>query len=130
MASEGSTLLLTEIEEQLAALEAACADAERILAADTPEGLERSIWDQRRLTHALQNAMDLAVQERTPEFDEAVRVRLRVIGLIRDRHIELLKGKREKVGHRLSTLTNWKRASRKWLTGYTTARGTGVDLLR
>lgn len=87
--------------------------------------------DQRRLTHALANAMDAAREVRTPEFDEAIRNRIRYIGLIRDRHIALLKKTRDEIGVRLTTLDRWKAASRKWLSGYHTPRGTGgLDQLR
>ncbi len=122
--------LLAAVSKELVGLEAACADAERIFMNGNLDKLDDSIMDQRRLTHALQNAMDSAQPARTPEFDEQVRSRLSFIGLARDRHIALMKRHQNEVTERLNTLTRWKRAARKWLNGYTTPRGTGLDQMR
>ncbi|MDQ6930896.1 MAG: hypothetical protein M3126_09555 [Candidatus Eremiobacteraeota bacterium] len=130
-ANEASRPLLDQIEIELAALESACAQAERIVASGEADELDRSIMDQRRLTHALANAMDAARDVRTAEYDEGVRNRIRYIGLIRDRHIALLAKTRDEIATRLTTLDRWKGAARKWLSGYNTPRGTGgLDQLR
>ena len=122
---------LTDVENAMRDLEAASAEAERILLKTNWQELDNSIRDQRRLTHALQIAMDAAQDARTPEFDEAVRNRLRFIGLTRDRHIARVRKAQEEIALRINTLTRWKRAARKWLSGYTGQnKTTGIDLMR
>ena len=120
--------LLREVEVALAALESACADAERILLKEKWSGLDESIREQRRLTHALQIAFDAAKEARTPEIDKAVLNRLRFIGMTRDRHIAHMRKAQAAVEERLNTLAQWKRAARKWLSGYAgPKKTTGID---
>lgn len=131
LASPDPNALLQRVVDELRALEEACADAERIVQQCAWDQLEESIRNQRRLTHALANAMDASSAVRSLEFDEKVRNRLRFIGLTRDRHITQLQKAQTEIGARLNTLTSWKRAARKWLTGYTpTRRSAGLDQRR
>lgn len=123
-------VLLECVENDLAALEAACAQGERAVLAGATVAIEQSIADQRRLTHALQNSMDAAHSVRTPEFDECVLNRIRHIGMVRDRHIAIMRENADKIQEQIGTLTQWKRASRKWLTGFEEKRTSGLDHMR
>jgi len=127
LANATAEMLLAEVEKELAALEAACAEGERALLVGNSEELDSSIANQRRLTHALQNAMDASKTVRTPEFNKRILDRIRLIGLTRDRHISTMRQQGEKIQEQLNTLTAWKRAARKWLTGFQERRTSGVD---
>ncbi|MFN2529432.1 MAG: hypothetical protein ABR584_12035 [Candidatus Baltobacteraceae bacterium] len=118
------------VENDLAALEAACAEGERAVLEGVSADIDQSIADQRRLSHALQNSMDAARSVRTPEFDERILNRIRHIGMARDRHISIMRQNAEKIQEQIGTLTRWKRASRKWLTGFQEKRTSGLDHMR
>ena len=74
------------------------------------ESLEAAIADSRRITHALQNAMDAATEVRTKEFDDAIFARLRYVNAIRENQMARLQQYHEAVGERLQLLTRWKQA--------------------
>lgn len=110
--------LLAAVDRELTALEAALADAERAGRTGDWEAANRSFLEQRRLQHALENAMHAAREARTPAIDEVLFARLSRIGLTRDRQIAELQRYRDGVSEQLNTLGNWKRAARKWLSGF------------
>lgn len=110
--------LLEEVERELTALESALAQAEVAGRIGDWDSANRSFVEQRRVQHALENAMHAARDVRTPEFDKSIFERLSRIGLTRDRQIADLKRYRDGVSAQLNTLANWKRAARKWLSGF------------
>jgi hypothetical protein len=72
--------------------------------------LEIAIADSRRITHALQNAMDAAGGVRTKDFDDAVFARLRYVHAIRENQMARLQQYHDAVGERLQLLSRWKQA--------------------
>lgn len=74
--------------------------------------IEGAIADARRVTHALQNAMEEAAPVRTKAFDDHVRQRLRYVGAIRDNQMKRLEHYRDAVGDRLHLLARWRSAMR------------------
>lgn len=74
--------------------------------------IEGAIADARRVTHALQNAMDEAAPARTKAFDDHVLQRLRYVGAIRDNQMKRLEQYRDAVGDRLHLLARWRSALR------------------
>jgi hypothetical protein len=102
--------LLKAVQDELAALEAHCGQLERALMNRQWDLLETAIADSRRITHALQNAMDAAKDARTKEFDDAVTARLRYVFAIRENQMARLRHYHDAVGERLQLLTRWKHA--------------------
>ena len=115
--------LLAAVVTELRALEGACAEAERALMQADWSAFDQAARDQRRLTHALQNAMFAAEAERTPEFDEKITRRLQSVYLVRENQIQRIRQYQERVSKRLSTISKWKNASRSMLSGYKPKRG-------
>jgi hypothetical protein len=72
--------------------------------------LEAAIADSRRITHALQNAMDDARSVRDAAFDAAVQRRLYYIHAIRQNQMERLQQYHDAVGERLRLVARWKSA--------------------
>jgi hypothetical protein len=101
---------------------------ERALAKrDWPE-IEAAIVDARRVTHALQNAMEEAAPARSQAFDDHVRERLRYVGAIRDNQMKRLRQYRTAIGERLKLLARWRAALRTFSTR--TANGPSLNDLR
>lgn len=90
--------------------------------------IEGAIADARRVTHALQNAMDEAVPARTKAFDDHVLQRLRYVGAIRDNQMKRLEHYRDAVGDRLHLLARWRSAIRS--LSARTAAGPSLNDLR
>lgn len=123
--------LLASIDAELSALESAVADGERAISSAQWDRLEESMFQQRRLTHALQNAMAAGKEARTRAVDAAIFKRLQRIGLTRDRHIEKLKERQASLLDQINSINRWKRAARRWLEGFRAKTGTaGLDQLR
>jgi len=93
--------LVTELEQVLVAAEAL------LVARDWP-ALERSVLDQRRLTHALEKAMEATAAERPPEFESELRLRIARIARRRADQLRRLEAFRDAVGSRLATMAKAK----------------------
>ena len=103
---------LVAVDSTLKELEALCGRMERALVKrDWPE-IDTAIADARRVTHALQNAMDEAAPVRTQAFDDGVFQRLRYVGAIRDNQMKRLQQYREAVSERLHAVGRWRAALR------------------
>ena len=102
--------MLQAVQTELAALETLCGQLERALMSRRWDLLETAIADSRRITHALQNAMDAAATVRTREFDDAVFARLRYVHAIRENQMARLQHYHTAVGERLQLLSRWKQA--------------------
>ena len=110
--SDNRDLLLNSVEHELGALEALCGDVERALMHRDWPALENAITDSRRVTHALQNAMDDAATVRDGEFDDRITRRLRYVEAIRTNQMTRLQSYQDAVAERLRLLARWKSALR------------------
>jgi hypothetical protein len=102
--------LLGAVESTLRELETLCGRLERALMTRRWKDLDGAIADSRRITHALQNAMDDARPVRDGAFDERVMRRLRYVHAIRQNQIARLQQYHEAVGDRLHLIARWKAA--------------------
>jgi hypothetical protein len=100
------------IEGALHELEALCGRIERALMFRRWSELEAAIADSRRVTHALQNAMDEARNVRTHAYDEGVFRRLRYVQAVRENQMTRLQQYHDAVGERLRLVARWKSALR------------------
>lgn len=112
MANDNPQLAL--VQATLSELEALCGRMERALSKRDWSEIQSAVADARRVTHALQNAMDDAAGVRTPAFDADVMRRLRYVGAIRDNQMKRLQQYHDAVGERLKTLARWKSALRSF----------------
>jgi hypothetical protein len=103
---------LIAVDQTLRELESLCGRMERALVKRNWEEIESGIVDARRVTHALQNAMEDAAPVRTRAFDDHVLQRLRYIGAIRDNQMKRLQQYQAAVGERLQLLGRWRSALR------------------
>lgn len=104
--------LLAAVEEQLRELENLCGALERALMRRSWPDLEAAIADSRRVTHALQNALDDARTVRSEAFDEDISKRIRYVFAIRENQMLRLQQFNGAVGERLSLMARWKAAAR------------------
>ncbi len=104
--------LLAAVEGHVGELEALCASIERALMRRNWSEMDAAISDSRRITHALQNAMDDAQGARSEAFDAAIMRRLRQIEAVRENQMTRLQQYQDAVGERLQVLARWKSALR------------------
>ena len=114
-------LLLAAVEEHVHELETLCGTLEGALMRRRWKDLDTAISDSRRVTHALQNALDEARSVRTPEYDESIFRRIRYVFAIRQNQMVRLQQFNDAVGERLSLLARWKAAARAMGGGNQTA---------
>jgi len=100
------------VDSTLRELEALCGRMESALQKRNWREIDGAIADARRVTHALQNAMEEAAPARTKAFDDQVLQRLRYVGAIRDNQMKRLEQYRDAVSERLHLLARWKSAIR------------------
>lgn len=105
-------VLLAAVEEQLHALETLCGTLETALMRRRWNDLDAAIADSRRVTHALQNALDDARSARDEAYDEAISKRIRYVFAIRQNQMVRLQQFNGAVTERLSLLARWKSAVR------------------
>lgn len=101
---------------------------ERALVKRDWQEIDGAIADARRVTHALQNAMDEAAPARTQAFDDSVLQRLRYVGAIRDNQMKRLRHYHDTVGERLTLLGRWRSALRSFSAR--TAAGPSLNDIR
>ncbi|MHB1550810.1 MAG: hypothetical protein ACYCX6_06410 [Vulcanimicrobiaceae bacterium] len=97
---------------QLETLEALVATMERCLLARDWASLEIAMADSRRVTHALQNAMEEARDARDESFDLGVYERLLFVHGARQNQMARIRQYRDSVGERLTLIARWKDAAR------------------
>lgn len=100
------------VERELAALEDICAETERALSSKDWAAFQTVMADSRRVTHALQNAMDAAAHVRDESFDAVTFARARRIYAIRENQVARLKTYNEAVGEKLAQITKLKRLAK------------------
>jgi phosphoserine phosphatase len=93
--------LVTELERLLVAAE------DLLVKRDWP-ALERSVVDQRRVTHALEKAMEATAGERPADFERELRMRIARIARRRADQLRRLEAFRDAVGSRLATMAKAK----------------------
>jgi hypothetical protein len=103
---------LAAVEEELRTLETLCGTLETALMRGDWAELNAAVADSRRVTHALQNALDDARGMGTPSFDQDVLRRIRYVFAIRQNQMARLQQFNEAIGERLSLLARWKSAMR------------------
>ena len=102
--------LLGAVESAVRELEGLCGVIERALMQRRWDELEQAMNDSRRVTHALQNAMEEARDARDAAFDERTFRRLRHVHVIRENQMLRLQHYHQTVGERLQLVTRWKSA--------------------
>ena len=110
-------VLLAAVEEQTGALESLCGKLETALVRRRWDDLADAIADSRRVTHALQNALDDSRSVRSAEFDESIFRRIRYVFAIRQNQMVRLQQFNDAVTERLSLLARWKSAVRSMGSG-------------
>jgi hypothetical protein len=108
---------LAAVDAALRELEALCGRMEGSLSKRNWSDIDMAICDARRVTHALQNAMEDAAPARTPPFDEQVLSRLRYIAAIRDNQMKRMQQYRDALAQRLQLLARWRTALRSFSSG-------------
>lgn len=103
------------VERELRSLERLVAENERLLTARNWDGFEDNFRDQRRVTHALQNAMEEAGVDREGPYGQKVMKRLRYIYAVRQNQMERLKSYQGAIKERLNLLSRWKQAAAGWV---------------
>lgn len=108
--SASGEFLLGAVEAAVREMELLCGRAERALMLRRWEDLNETITDARRVTHALQNAMEDARDVRDAQFDEGIMRRIRYVGAIRENQMTRLQQYHDAVGQRLALVARWKSA--------------------
>jgi hypothetical protein len=110
-------------------LDALVSAAEDLLTRRAWAALEKSLADQRRITHAISNAMRLSAGERPERFDLELRARLRAIAARRSEQLRRLCAYRDSIGARLEVMTRAK-AMRRAVRSPELYRPTLIDSTR
>lgn len=103
---------LAAVDSTLREIEVLCGRMERALQKRDWSEIDAAIADARRVTHALQNAMDDAAPVRNASFDEQIFQRLRYVGAIRENQMKRIEQYRDAVSERLHLLARWRSAIR------------------
>ncbi len=114
--------LPASVEAPLRELEDLCGRIERALMHRDWSDLNGAIADSRRITHALQNAMDDSGAIGDGDLAEQIGRRVHYVQAIRDNQLTRLQYYHNAVGDRLKLLARWKTAL-KSLASRTRARG-------
>lgn len=113
------------VERELRSLERLVAENERLLTARNWDAFENNFADQRRVTHALQNAMEEASVDRQGPYGQTVMKRLRYIYAVRQNQMERLKAYQGAIKERLNLLSRWKQAAAGWMKKQRNAGSSG-----
>ncbi len=103
--------LLEDVIAQVQSLESLCGQIERSLTSSHWDEMSAAFADSRRVTHALQNAMDAAENVRNAAFDERVFKRVRHIYALREHQLQRLRAYHEALGEKLKQIASWKRTA-------------------
>ena len=90
-------------------MEDLCADIERALGVRDWDAFAVAMADARRVTHALENAMERAAPVRDDAFDESIYDRARRVYAIRENQLARLRTYNETVAEKLGQITKLKR---------------------
>jgi hypothetical protein len=105
--------LRASVDREIAELERSCADIERALGLKHWDAFARAMADARRITHALQNAMEAAAPARDDAFDAEMFGRARRVHAIRENQLARLRSYHDAVGEKLGQIARLKRFAKK-----------------
>ena len=97
------------VDREIASLEDLCADIERALTAKDWDAFAAVMAESRRVTHALQNAMDAAAPVRDAAYDAGIFGRAKRVHAIRENQLARLKTYNEAVAEKLGQIAQLKR---------------------
>ena len=126
--SANPAILPEAVESELAALEALCGRIERALMLRAWNELQAAIDESRRVTHALENAVDAQPGGRDA-LDGGARDRIARVQMIRANQLTRLQQYHDAVGERLQIVTRWKSALRTIRRERPVSRLASLDLL-
>jgi len=101
--------LRAAVDREIASLEDLCAEIERALIAKDWEAFAAVMVESRRVTHALQNAMDAAVPARDAAYDASIFDRAKRVHAIRENQLARLKTYNAAVAERLGQIARLRR---------------------
>jgi hypothetical protein len=101
--------LRAAVDREIAALEDQCAEIERALTAKDWDAFAAVMADARRVTHALENAMEAAAPARDAAYDASVYERARRVHAIRENQVARLRTYNEAVAEKLGQIAQLKR---------------------
>lgn len=127
--SADAAALRAAIEREVGELEALSGRFERCLMRRDWDDMDAAMADARRITHALQNAMDAAGSVRDAGFDEQIYRRLRMVYALRSQQMERLQQYHAAVGERLHLISRWKNALRSMSAKRAASRLGSLDQL-
>jgi hypothetical protein len=104
--------VLEAIRAEVTELERLCARGEQLFMKRDWTAFDQTMLDQRRVTHGIAVQMSEAASLRTPEFDEEVAKRLRIVLNFREDQLKRLSQYRGKISERLGVLGRWKQMAR------------------
>jgi len=101
--------LRAAVDLEIGTLENLCADIERALTAKDWDAFAVAMAESRRVTHALENAMDAAAPVRDAAYDASVFERARRVYAIRENQLSRLKTYNAAVAEKLGRIATLKR---------------------
>jgi hypothetical protein len=101
--------LRAAVDLEMGTLESLCAEIERALTAKDWDAFSVVMAESRRVTHALQNAMDAAAPARDAAYDASIFDRARRVHAIRENQLARLKTYNAAVAEKLGQIANLKR---------------------
>jgi len=119
--------LRADVEREVCALEGLCADIERALVARDWDAFAGAMADSRRVTHAMENAMEAAAPARDAAFDAAIYGRAKRIYDIRENQVARLTSYNDAVGRRLRQIASVRSFARKLGGGSAAPRVAAID---
>ncbi len=119
-----------EALELTARLEDLCGELEGALTAREWDLLAEGLLESRRVTHALQNAMEVVRAAGDEAFERSILERLHEVHARREDQLRRLQWYREAVGERLRTIGKWRRFARAIGTPNAARRSVGLDGFR
>lgn len=100
------------MRSSVAVLEAQCRELGPMIDQHDWHGFERLLSDMGRARHAVQNAWEAAMSERTAEFDQEIAVRVRRVLEYREWQLQRLQRFNAETGGRLQLISRWKAYAR------------------
>lgn len=121
---------LEAVARDINELERLCIEIDASIEERNWERLNRALFDSRRVTHSMENAMAEAMPYRTAAFDSAAYQRLAQIYSYRQQRMDHLQQIHDEIGDRLRTLSKWKGYARSVAVGGGSRRTAGLDSRR
>jgi len=113
--------------DRIGELESSCAQLESALQDHAWERLDLAIADARRITHGLEQALEVGEVKADAAFEKLVRERLERVHAIRERQVVRLSAYHEELGERLKTFVQFKAFARSIGARNLPPRRAGLD---